>query len=111
MFFCRPVAVPPWPKSVCWYNSEGRIEDEMPGSRYHLMADGIGGYMIEVKPTEACDQGEWKCVVTSQDGSVSITACDIKMTSKFSNERRLSDFNSFCLQFRNIFENPVLWTV
>ncbi|KAG5884419.1 hypothetical protein JTB14_024363 [Gonioctena quinquepunctata] len=46
------VSVPPWPKSIHWYNSEGRIDDDQ-GSRYKQMADGIGGYMLEVKPTEA----------------------------------------------------------
>lgn len=46
------------------------------------MADGIGGYMLEVKPTEAADQGEWKCVATSLDGVVAISTCDVKMTSK-----------------------------
>nr|CAH7764912.1 unnamed protein product [Callosobruchus chinensis] len=61
------VSVPPWPKSIHWYNSEGRIEDGQP--RYKEMADGIGGYMLEVKPTEACDQGEWKCVATSNEGA------------------------------------------
>ncbi|KAJ8924692.1 hypothetical protein NQ315_000843 [Exocentrus adspersus] len=74
------VSVPPWPKTICWYNSEGRIDDQMPGSRYKQMADGIGGYMLEVKPTEAADQGEWKCVATSQEGVVSISTCDVKMT-------------------------------
>jgi hypothetical protein len=76
------VSVPPWPKSVAWYNSEGRIDDETPGSRYRQMADGVGGYMLEVKPTEAADQGEWKCVATSQDGAVSISTCDVNMSSK-----------------------------
>ena len=76
------MSVPPWPKSVAWYNSEGRINDEVAGSRYRQMADGLGGYMLEVKPTEAADQGEWKCVATSQDGSVSISTCNVQMTSK-----------------------------
>ncbi|KAG5861430.1 hypothetical protein JTB14_018621 [Gonioctena quinquepunctata] len=72
------VSVPPWPKSIHWYNSEGRIDD-VQGSRYKQMADGIGGYMLEVKPTEAIDQGEWKCVAMSDDGVVSISTCEIKM--------------------------------
>lgn len=46
------------------------------------MADGIGGYMLEVKPTEACDQGEWKCVATSDTGVVSISTCTVDMISK-----------------------------
>ncbi|KAK9886803.1 hypothetical protein WA026_018456 [Henosepilachna vigintioctopunctata] len=75
------VMVPPWPKSITWYNSEGKIDDSVvPGGRYHQMADGLGGYTIEVKPTEAADQGEWKCVATSADGSMSISRCEVKMT-------------------------------
>lgn len=74
------VSVPPWPKSIQWYNSEGRIEEN--ASRYRQMADGIGGYMLEVKPTEAADQGEWKCVATSENGVISISTCDVKMTSE-----------------------------
>lgn len=74
--------VPPWPQSITWYNSEGKIDDETPGSRYKQIADGLGGYALEVKPTEACDQGEWKCVAKSEQGTIAITTCDIKMISK-----------------------------
>ncbi|KAL3284830.1 hypothetical protein HHI36_018969 [Cryptolaemus montrouzieri] len=75
------VMVPPWPRSIIWYNSEGKVDDSpAPGSRYHQMADGLGGYTIQVKPTEAADQGEWKCVATSEDGSMSISRCEVKMT-------------------------------
>ncbi|XP_050743267.1 titin isoform X42 [Drosophila biarmipes] len=70
------VVVPPWPKSVCWYNANGRVET---GERYKLIEDGLGVYMIEVKPSESCDGGEWKCVVTSFDGSVGITSCTVAM--------------------------------
>lgn len=80
--FLLPVSVPPWPKSINWYNSEGRIDDDSPNSRYKQMADGLGGYMLEVKPTEAADQGQWKCVATSQTGAISISTCDVTMTSK-----------------------------
>lgn len=76
------VAVPPWPQSITWYNSEGKIDDETPGSRYKQIADGLGGYALEIKPTEACDQGEWKCVAKSDQGVIAITTCDIKMISK-----------------------------
>lgn len=38
--------------------------------------------MIEVKPTEAEDQGEWKFVATSDDGAMSVTSCEVKMISK-----------------------------
>lgn len=74
--------VPPWPQSITWYNSEGKIDDEAPGSRYKQIADGLGGYALEVKPTEACDQGEWKCVAKSEQGVIAITTCDIKMISE-----------------------------
>lgn len=78
------MVVPPWPKSVTWYNSEGRVEDDLPGSRYRKLADGVGGYMLEVKPSEAADQGEWKCVATSQEGVIAISRCEVHMTSKSS---------------------------
>ncbi|XP_017049315.2 titin-like isoform X1 [Drosophila ficusphila] len=70
------VVVPPWPKSVCWYNANGRVET---AERYKLIEDGLGVYMIEVKPSESCDAGEWKCVVTSFDGSVGMTSCSVAM--------------------------------
>lgn len=75
------MSVPPWPKSVHWYNSEGRIDD-LPISRYKQMADGLGGYMLEVKPTEAADQGQWKCVATSETGAISLSTCEVDMISK-----------------------------
>ena len=43
------------------------------------MEDGLGVYMIEIKPAECCDEGEWKCVVTSNDGSVGISTCTVNM--------------------------------
>ncbi|XP_052842805.1 uncharacterized protein LOC128256465 isoform X3 [Drosophila gunungcola] len=70
------VVVPPWPKSVCWYNANGRVDT---GERYKLIEDGLGVYMIEVKPSECCDAGDWKCVVTSFDGSVGISSCSVAM--------------------------------
>lgn len=76
------VSVPPWPKSIQWYNSEGRIENSQSNSRYKQMADGLGGYMLEVQPTEAADQGQWKCLASSDTGAISISTCDVKMTSK-----------------------------
>lgn len=76
------MSVPPWPKSIDWYNSEGRIDPEANGDKYKQLADGIGGYMLEIKATEAADQGEWKCVATSEEGVIAISTCDIKMTSK-----------------------------
>lgn len=35
--------------------------------------------MIEIKPAESCDAGEWKCVVTSNEGSVGISSCFVEM--------------------------------
>ncbi|XP_034651181.1 titin-like [Drosophila subobscura] len=70
------VVVPPWPKSVSWYNTDGRVET---AERYKLIEDGLGVYMIEIKPSESCDAGEWKCVVTSFEGCVGISTCSVNM--------------------------------
>lgn len=51
-------------------------------SRYKKLADGLGGFMIEVRPTEAVDQGDWKCVATSEEGVIAITTCHVEMSSK-----------------------------
>lgn len=74
------VVIPPWPKSVTWYNKEGVVET---GERYRLIEDGLGVYMIEVKPSECCDEGEWKCVVTSNEGSIGVSSCNVEMESKY----------------------------
>lgn len=101
--------VPPWPQSITWYNSEGKIDDsETPTSRYKQIADGLGGYALEVKPTEACDQGEWKCVAKSEQGAIAITTCDIKMISKCLSIS-ITSIIHILLQYRNIFANLVLW--
>lgn len=73
---CFTVVVPPWPKTVTWYNKEGRID---PNDKYHIIEDGLGLYMIEIKSSESCDEGEWKCVVTSNEGSVGISTCNVEM--------------------------------
>ncbi|EDW77112.2 uncharacterized protein Dwil_GK22102 [Drosophila willistoni] len=70
------VVVPPWPKSVAWYNTDGRVETS---DRYKLIEDGLGVYMIEIKPSESCDAGEWKCVVTSFEGCVGISTSVVTM--------------------------------
>ncbi|XP_030388566.1 titin homolog [Scaptodrosophila lebanonensis] len=70
------VVVPPWPKSVAWYNKDGRVDT---AERYKLIEDGLGVYMIEIKPSESCDAGEWKCVVTSFEGCVGISTCTVSM--------------------------------
>jgi len=74
------VQVPPWPKTIAWYNKEGRIE---PSEKYHIMEDGIGGYSIEIKQIEAIDEGEWKCVVTSEDNIKQFTSCYVAMSSTY----------------------------
>lgn len=70
------MVVPPWPKSVVWYNREGRVEAS---DNVRFVEDGLGSYVIEVKQSTSCDQGEWKCVVTSLEGSVGISTCTVDM--------------------------------
>lgn len=71
------VAVPPWPRSIQWYNKEGKVE---PSEKYHVMEDGLGGYSIEIFPLEAADEGEWKCVAKSDAGAMGITHCTVQMS-------------------------------
>ncbi|XP_025602051.2 titin homolog isoform X2 [Athalia rosae] len=71
------VQVPPWPKSIVWYNKEGRVEGS---EKYHIMEDGLGGYSIEIKPLEAMDEGEWKCVATSNENVKQFTTCHVMMS-------------------------------
>lgn len=73
------MSVPPWPQSITWYNKEGRAED---GDRHHVMADGLGGYMMQISSAEAADEGEWKCVATSSLGARGISTCHVSMTCK-----------------------------
>ncbi|XP_013147395.1 PREDICTED: muscle M-line assembly protein unc-89-like isoform X2 [Papilio polytes] len=70
------IVVPPWPRSVVWYNKEGKIE---PNERYHVTEDGVGGYLLEVTSAEWQDEGEWKCVATSAGGRLGITTCYVTM--------------------------------
>lgn len=70
------VVVPPWPKSVVWYNKEGRLETS---ENVRIVEDGLGMYMIEIKQSTSGDEGEWKCVVTSIEGSVGISTCTVEM--------------------------------
>ena len=53
------------------------------GGRYKVIEDGLGTYMLEVRPTECCDEGEWKCVVTSNDGVIGISSCTVSMDGKY----------------------------
>ncbi|XP_077302252.1 uncharacterized protein LOC143922796 [Arctopsyche grandis] len=70
------IVVPPWPKTVTWYNKEGRIESS---ERYRVLEDGLGGYMVEVPSSEWADEGEWKCVATSNEGRVGISTSNVSM--------------------------------
>lgn len=100
--------VPPWPKSVTWYNKDGRVDTD---ERYKLIEDGLGVYMIEIKPSESCDAGDWKCVVTSFEGCVGISACVVNMDSASSIPRKKKPTitNYFYLQFPEIIASPDLW--
>ncbi|KAE8748294.1 hypothetical protein FOCC_FOCC004930, partial [Frankliniella occidentalis] len=71
------VQVPPWPKSIQWYNSDGRVET---GDRYRILEDGLGGYSVEISALEACDDGEWKCVATSFEGVRGISTAIVTLT-------------------------------
>ncbi|XP_047115601.1 uncharacterized protein LOC124795573, partial [Schistocerca piceifrons] len=64
------VAVPPWPRAVSWYNSAGRVE---PGERYLVREDGLGGFSVHVVAVEAADDGDWKCVATSDLGAAAFS--------------------------------------
>lgn len=61
---------------MTWYNKEGRVDM---CEKYRIIEDGLGVYMIEIKPSECCDEGDWKCVVTSNDGSVGISSATVAM--------------------------------
>lgn len=73
------MVVPPWPKSVVWYNKEGIVPDDAAASRYRHIEDGLGVYMLEIKATEFCDEGDWKCVVTSAEGCVGMSTSTVTM--------------------------------
>ncbi|CAG9558595.1 unnamed protein product [Danaus chrysippus] len=70
------IVVPPWPRSVVWYNKEGKVEAS---DKYHILEDGVGGYFIEIQTSEFADEGEWKCVATSAGGRVGISTCYVSM--------------------------------
>lgn len=53
------------------------------GGRYKVIEDGLGTYMLEVRPSESCDEGEWKCVVTSSEGVIGISTATVAMDSEF----------------------------
>lgn len=45
-----------------------------------MLADGLGGYSIEIKGVEAMDEGEWKCVATSLENMKQFTTCHVAMS-------------------------------
>ncbi|XP_033210455.1 titin homolog isoform X2 [Belonocnema kinseyi] len=71
------VQVPPWPKEITWYNTEGRVESD---EKYRIMEDGLGGYSIQIDPVEAMDEGEWKCVASSTENVKQFTTCYVAMS-------------------------------
>lgn len=74
------VEVPPWPKSVGWYNDNGIVNE---GSLYHLLADGLGMYGVEIKSLRADHSATWKCVATSSTGSNAFTSCLVSVSCKY----------------------------
>lgn len=66
--------------------------------------------MLEVRPTEADDQGEWKVVATSEEGAISISTCDIKMISALLFKRFRIRIYLPIFQFRNTSKNQDSWT-
>jgi len=70
------------------------------------MEDGIGGYSIEVKQVEAVDEGEWKCVATSEENMKQFTSCYVAMSSTYFNNKVSRDKEKYnrcinvCFVFR-----------
>lgn len=95
------VQVPPWPKSIQWYNSEGRVET---GDRYRILEDGLGGYSVEISALEASDDGEWKCVATSFEGVRGISTAVVTLTCK---TRCLFNIGVICIGIRSKTEDLV----
>ncbi|XP_025203950.1 uncharacterized protein LOC112600845 isoform X2 [Melanaphis sacchari] len=77
LFLECQVEVPPWPRSIGWYNNNG-IVNESP--LYHLMADGLGMYGIEIKSLRADHSTTWKCVATSSTGAKAVTSCVVSVS-------------------------------
>lgn len=87
--FLVPVVVPPWPKTIDWYNKSGRV---LENEKYKMIADGLGMYALEIKKVEMMDDGEWKCVATSFFGIKAFTSCyvTVKCTYRLTFLSRLS---------------------
>lgn len=72
--------VPPWPKSLDWFNKEGQVES---GGRYRVREDGLGACSMEVDAVEAGDEGPWKCVATSDAGVKGISNCNVTVSCEY----------------------------
>lgn len=68
--------VPPWPKTVTWCNKNGAITAD---DNYRIIEDGHGVYIIEVKQSQDCDNGEWRCEVCSEQACIGISKCIVQM--------------------------------
>lgn len=69
--------MPPWPQSVGWYNDKGMVNE---GPLYHLIADSLGIYGVEIKSLRADHNCIWKCVATSTTGAKAITSCSVSVS-------------------------------
>jgi len=77
LFLECQVEVPPWPRSIGWYNDNGIVNE---GPLYHLMADGLGMYGIEIKSLRADHSTTWKCIATSLTGAKAVTSCVVSVS-------------------------------
>ncbi|XP_022161453.1 uncharacterized protein LOC111027387 isoform X2 [Myzus persicae] len=77
LFLECQVEVPPWPRSIGWYNDNGIVNE---GPLYHLTADGLGMYGVEIKSLRADHSTTWKCVATSSTGSKAVTSCVVSVS-------------------------------
>ncbi|XP_050422462.1 titin homolog isoform X2 [Adelges cooleyi] len=71
------VDVPPWPRSVGWYNNNGIVDE---GPLYHLIADGLGMYGVEIKTLRADHNSKWKCIASSATGAKAVTTCTLSVS-------------------------------
>ncbi|XP_050063770.1 uncharacterized protein LOC114128407 isoform X2 [Aphis gossypii] len=77
LFLECQVEVPPWPRSIGWYNNNGIVNE---GPLYHLMADGLGMYGLEIKSLRADHSTTWKCIATSSTGAKAVTSCVVSVS-------------------------------
>lgn len=70
------MVVPPWPKSITWWNKIGEI---VANDNYRIIEDGHGVYIIEVKQSQDCDNGEWRCEVVNEHGCAGVSKCVVEM--------------------------------